>query len=128
MKTVFIVDDNSEIRKLFTKVLKKEGVTRILTASNGEGAVKIVKKRRKGSIDLVLLDLRLPDMNGIEVLKQIKLIDKKIKVIIVSGTLSAALVVQVGKLGAFDIFGKPFDLFELQDAIKKALAANPRKQ
>ena len=114
-KTVLIVDDEEIIRDFFTHTLTEY---RALTATSGEEALDIVKKERP---DLVLLDIRMPGIDGIETLRRIKEFDRNIAVIMLSayGTLKTNL--EAARLGAYDSIAKPFDLKEIKSVIKNAL-------
>ena len=116
-KTVLIVDDEEIIRDFFKRTLSEY---RVLTAASGEEALYIVKKDRP---DLVLLDLKMPGIDGIETLRRIKNIDPSIAVIILSahGTLKTSL--EAARLGAYDSIAKPFDLEEMKLVIKEALTS-----
>ena len=75
-KNILIADDDESIQRLFVEILKDEGY-RIFLASDGKEAIEIV---RKNPIDLAILDIRMPEMDGIEALKQIKAMDETIEV------------------------------------------------
>jgi excisionase family DNA binding protein len=114
-KTVLIVDDEEVIRDFFTRTLTEY---RVLTAASGEEALYIVKTEKP---DLVLLDIRMPGIDGIETLRQIKNIDENTAVIMLSahGTLKTS--VQAARLGAHDSIAKPFDLEEMKSVIQGAI-------
>ena len=115
--TVLIVDDEEIIRDFFKRTLTEY---RVLTAASGEEAIYMVKKDRP---DLVLLDIRMPGIDGIETLRQIKNIDKSIAVIMLSahGTLKTSI--EAARLGAYDSIAKPFDLGEMKLVVQDALAS-----
>jgi len=115
---VLVVDNQKETIGLFRKILKKEDST-ILTANSGEEALDLVDKKRP---TLVILDLRMPDMSGIEVLQRIKRIDEDIEVIVTTayGTMKTARIVM--KLGAFDYVTKPFDTNYIRDIVADAFS------
>lgn len=114
-KTVLIVDDEEVIRDFFAHTLLEY---RIITAASGEEAIDMVKKDRP---DLVLLDIKMPGIDGIETLRRIKEIDRGIVVIMLSahGTLETNL--EAARLGAYTSIAKPFDLEDTKSMIKGAL-------
>ena len=116
-KTVLIVDDEEIIRDFFKRTLAEY---RVLTAASGEEALYIVKKDRP---DLVLLDIRMPGIDGIETLRQIKNIDKSIAVIMLSAHGTLKTNIEAARLGAYDSIAKPFDLGEMKLVIKDALVS-----
>jgi len=99
------------------KVLIKEGYE-VLSAENGEEALKVFRREEP---DLVILDLKMPKMNGIEVLRNIKDTNPKIPVIMITAHGSTAVAVEAMKIGALDYISKPFDIEELRVIIRKAL-------
>ena len=119
-KTVLIVDDEEIIRDFFRRTLTEY---RVLTAASGEEAIYMVKKDRP---DLVLLDIRMPGIDGIETLRQIKNIDKSIAVIMLSAHGTLKTNIEAARLGAYESIAKPFDLGDLQRRIEKALEYIPK--
>jgi len=117
MHRILIIDDEIIIRKLFTRLLTREKY-RVLTASNGKKGIETVKKEK---LDLVILDLKMPEMDGIEALKRIKEINKNIRVIIITafGTIKSAS--DALNLGADDFISKPFDIAKIRTTIKNVL-------
>lgn len=114
---ILIVDDNETIRNLLFELLKREGYE-CKTAANGWEALNEV---RNDSFALVLLDLRLPSKNGIEVLPEILEHDRDIAVIIVTGITDIKIALRTLKLGAYDYMIKPFDIDEAIVNVEKAL-------
>ncbi|MDP8218882.1 MAG: sigma-54 dependent transcriptional regulator [Candidatus Theseobacter exili] len=117
MEKILIVDDNSDLRHNLSDLLKEEGYD-ILTAKNGKLAIREIKNN---SPDLVLLDMRLPDMDGLQILEKIKEIDKSAIVIMLTAYADIKDSVNAMKSGAFDYLTKPFDNEELLLVIKRAL-------
>lgn len=111
---ILVIDDEKGICDFFQKVLTKEGY-RVLTALNGQRGLAITERERP---DMVLLDLKMRGLDGIEVLRQIKKIDKNIVVIMLTayGTMESARMAM--RLGAFDYLTKPFDLEYVKAVIK----------
>jgi len=122
-KSILIVDDEKDFCTVLSDSLSKEQY-RILTALNGKTALRLVKKE---SPDLVLLDIKMPGMDGIEVLNKIKKMKRETVVIMLTafGTLETAR--KAMKLGAYDYVTKPVDLLLLKSLIKEALGKVMKK-
>ena len=114
---ILVVDDEHLIRWSLEQNLKKQGYE-VQTAGTGEDALKTV---RDDQPDLVLLDVQLPGMNGIQVLEKIKEIDEDIVVIMVTAQGALETAVTAMRLGAYDYINKPFNLEEMAIVIRKAL-------
>jgi len=114
---ILVVDDEQLIRWSLEKNLQKQGYE-VITAGSGEDAVKLA---REESPDLMLLDIQLPGMNGIEVLETVKEFEEDIIVIMVTALGVLETAVKAMRLGAFDYINKPFNLDELSIIVKKAL-------
>ncbi|WP_071461010.1 response regulator [Bacillus massilinigeriensis] len=112
---ILIVDDQFGIRILLNEVLKKEGY-QTFQAANGVQALDTLKKH---SPDLVLLDMKIPGMDGIEILKRMKVIDKDIRVIIMTAYGELDMIQEAMNLGAITHFAKPFDIDDIRSAVKK---------
>lgn len=117
-KAILVVDDEELIRWSLARGLQREGY-RILTAGSGEEALRTVQKE---ALDLVLLDLRLPDIHGLEVLRAIKAGDRRIPVIILTACSDAKSQEAALEAGACDYIAKPFNLEEVKGSIREALA------
>jgi two-component system nitrogen regulation response regulator GlnG len=115
---ILIVDDEEEIRLILSSILKKEGF-KVITAPDGEQAMK---KMSLDTPDAVLLDVRMPGISGMDVLKKIKAIDSNLPVVIVTAYADTHQVVQAIKEGAYDYLVKPFDNNEVVWVTKRALA------
>lgn len=107
---VLIVDDQNGIRLLLMEVFNSEGY-HTTQASNGKVALEIVRSERP---DLVLLDMKIPGMDGLEILKHIKTIDPTITVIMMTAYGELDMINQATELGAVKHFTKPFDIDELR--------------
>lgn len=118
-KKVLIVDDQYGIRVLLYEVFGKEGYT-TFQAANGKQALQIVKEE---SPDLVILDMKIPGMDGLQILKEIKKIDTEIKVIMMTAYGELDMIKQATDLGALTHFTKPFDIDELRVEVKKLLVS-----
>ncbi len=114
---ILVIDDEKDIGLLFEKVLAFEGYT-VLTALDGESGLELVNRNKP---DIVLLDLKMPKMDGIEVLQRIKKIDKNIVVIIITGYGTIDTARMTLKFGAFDYITKPIDLEYVKAVIKDGL-------
>ncbi len=113
MPRVLIVDDEPDAVELLQEFLSAKGYD-TLTASNGEDALHLVKTERP---HLILLDVRMPKMNGLEVLRQVRQIDQEVGVIIVTAVNEEETGRQALKLGAFDYIVKPLDLDYLERSL-----------
>ena len=118
-RTILLVDDEPEVLRLFRRILSAEG-TQILAAGTGAAALAIA---RQTGLDLVVLDVKLPDVSGTEVLRRIRRIDTGVPVIMVTGYGSAETVRASMKLGAFDYLTKPFDNQDIRRVARQALAS-----
>ncbi len=114
---ILVVDDEHLIRWSLEQNLKKQGYD-VLTAGTGEDALKMV---REDQPDLILLDVQLPGINGLQVLEKSKEIDEDIVVIMVTAQGALETAVNAMRLGAYDYINKPFNLDEMAIVIKKAL-------
>lgn len=112
---ILIVDDQFGIRILLNEVLQKEGY-KTFQAANGVQALEIVKKDPP---DLVLLDMKIPGMDGIEILKRMKVIEPDIKVIIMTAYGELDMIQEAMDLGALTHFAKPFDIDDIRVAVRK---------
>ena len=117
---ILIVDDEANVRTVFSDVLRKENYT-IKGAKDGLEALKAIEEE---TFDLVLLDLRMPQMDGIEVLGNIKKRKPQIPVIIYTGYGSVITAVEAMRKGAVDYLYKPFSPDELKSSIRKALGVS----
>jgi DNA-binding NtrC family response regulator len=117
MSSILVIDDKDSMRQMLSKTLESEGYE-VETAKDGEGGLKKAKEKR---YDLVLADLKLPKMDGLEVLSSLKELDPEVGIIMMTayGTIESA--VEAMKQGAFDFLTKPFDTDYLNVLIKRAL-------
>lgn len=120
MKTILVIDDEKLIRKSLKVVLEEAGY-KVLTAETGAEGLSLVKKN---SIDLILLDIKLPDINGIDVLKVIKEMDNEILVMMMTGYGTIESAVLAMKEGAFDYVNKPFKTNNVISLIRCSLEAH----
>ncbi|MDP3297497.1 MAG: sigma-54 dependent transcriptional regulator [Thermodesulfovibrionia bacterium] len=117
METILIVDDNKDMQFNLSNILKDEGYE-VIAVGDGRGALKEVKMR---SPNIVLLDIRLPGMDGMKILEEMKKINKDLIEIMITAYGDTKDAVKAMKLGAFDYIAKPFNNEELILTIKKAL-------
>ena len=118
MSTILIIDDEPGIRTVLRDVLEDEGYT-VLAAEDGiQGLAELAAK----SVDLVFLDVWLPHMGGIDVLKRIREQFPDIEVVMISGHANISLAVQATKMGAFDFLEKPLSLDRTMTVARNAIA------
>jgi DNA-binding NtrC family response regulator len=110
------VDDEMGVRESLKMVFSKE--YRLLEAASVDAALLQVQEERP---QVVLLDILMPKTDGIEILRQIKTIHPSCEVIMLTGVNSQQLAAKAMDFGAFDFIGKPFDVVELRQKVKKAL-------
>ncbi|MEA3230341.1 MAG: sigma-54 dependent transcriptional regulator [Thermodesulfobacteriota bacterium] len=120
MNTILIIDDDDQLRKSFQKLLSEEGY-RVVTAASGEAGLK---KLNETAPDLVILDLRLPGMNGMETFQVIHDQEPKLPVIIMTAYGTTETAIEATKLGAFDYILKPFEIPEMLTVIQQGLEAS----
>ncbi|MFV0437537.1 MAG: sigma-54-dependent transcriptional regulator [Desulfopila sp.] len=113
---VLVVDDESEFRELTVKMLKKRGIE-ASGAASGEEALEAVQKT---PIDVVLLDVKMPGMDGIETLRRIRAQHPLIEVVLLTGHASVESGIEGMKLGAFDYLMKPIELEPLLEKLSFA--------
>jgi len=106
MKKVLVVDDTKNIRMLLTTCLELKGYF-VLTAENGKSAISIMREE-KDNLDIIFLDIRMPEMNGTEVLKIIRDMGLKCTVIIMTAYATVKNAIDCTKLGAVAYLQKPF--------------------
>ncbi|SDD19286.1 response regulator [Paenibacillus sp. cl123] len=116
-KKLLIVDDQNGIRILLMEVFSSEGYD-TYQAGNGKLALEIVRSSKP---DLVLLDMKIPGMDGLDILKHIKSIDASIKVIMMTAYGELDMIKEATDLGAIMHFTKPFDIDELRQAVNQQL-------
>ena len=114
---ILVVDDEPSMRELLAIVLKREGYEVVL-AESGREAVAALERH---PFDLLVSDIKMPDMSGVDVLRAAKTIDRDILGIMVTAFASTDTAVEALRLGAYDYVSKPFNVEELKDRIRKAL-------
>lgn len=115
--SILVIDDEVDYCDMVSHILIKEGYS-VFIANNGKTGLEIFNKQ---SPDIVILDLSLPDIDGINVLKQIKAINNETSIIIITAHGQIQSVVEATKLGAYDYFTKPFDNEKVVLTLKRAV-------
>ncbi|OGS18874.1 MAG: hypothetical protein A2219_07155 [Elusimicrobia bacterium RIFOXYA2_FULL_50_26] len=121
---ILIIDDEKQIRFMLSNILSKLGYA-VMEAANG---VEGLEKIKEMPFDLVISDVRMPEMDGITVLREVKKIAPAIEVIMISGYSATDAVVNSLKIGAFDFINKPFDSNQISATVEKATASFLIKQ
>jgi DNA-binding NtrC family response regulator len=119
MSTILIIDDDDQLRKSFHKLLSEEGYT-AEGAASGEAGLEMIQSL---SPDLVIVDIRLPGMNGLETFEAIHVIEPKLPVIIMTAYGTTETAIEATKMGAFDYILKPFEIPAMLAVINQALEA-----
>ena len=119
MNTILIVDDDDQLRASFEKLLREEGY-RVRCAASGEAGIRMVADALP---DLVIVDVRLPGINGLETFRGIKEIEPKLPVVIMTAYGSTETAIEATRQGAFDYVLKPFDIPDMLRIITQALDA-----
>ena len=121
---VLIVDDESSLREMLRIVLKRDGYD-VLTADGGRTALELLQRER---VDLLLSDIRMSDVSGVDVLKAAKARHPDIVVFMMTAFASTETAVEAMRLGAVDYFTKPFSMDELRLKIRQHIEASRLKQ
>ncbi|WP_026963011.1 response regulator [Alicyclobacillus herbarius] len=117
-KKILVVDDQFGIRILLQEVLNKEGYQTLL-AHNGPTALELAKKE---SPDLILLDMKIPGMDGLEILRNLCKLEIPSKVVMMTAYGELDLIQEAVEMGALAHFTKPFDIDELRQVVRAFLA------
>lgn len=116
-KHILVVDDEEDVRDTLENVLKSMNYTTSI-AANGVEALEVIQNNK---IDVVLSDLYMPEMNGIELLKRVQGIDKKVIFLMITAHPTIETAVEAIKKGAYDYLTKPFHIEEVRMKINRAL-------
>lgn len=119
MASVLVVDDAAFMRMTLKKMLEAHGHRVVAEAADG---IEAVKKYAEARPEVVLLDITMPEMNGVEALKKIKEIDSAARVVICSAMGQQAMVAQAIQFGAKDFVVKPFEEDRLIAAVEKVIS------
>ncbi len=121
---LLVVDDERSMRELLSIVLRREGYD-VTLAENGRRAVELLER---GRFDLLVSDIKMPDMTGVDVLRAAKRIDPDILGIMITAFASADTAIEAMRLGAHDYLSKPFDVDELKMKVRNALEQRHLRQ
>src|ERR671923_963071 len=113
---ILIIDDDTSLLESYTVLLEDE--FQVSTAESGERGLDLL---RHEDVHLVLLDVRLPDINGIEVLRRIKALDENVDVIMITAVKDVRVAVEAIKLGAYDYLEKPFEIDDILSLLRRTL-------
>src|SRR5690606_20225601 len=116
----------SSMRQWLQIALRKDGYA-VMTAQNGREALDLLRQPGR-RIDLLLSDIRMPDMSGVEVLREAKAIDRDLIVFMMTAFASTDTAVEAMRLGAVDYFTKPFNVDELRLKVRQHLEARRLKE
>ena len=122
MDSLLIVDDDHHLRQGFERLLTEEGYG-VRVASSGEQALTLVRERLP---DCVIMDVRMPGMDGLETLQAMRSVEERLPVIIMTAFSTTETAIEATKLGAFDYILKPFDIPDVLSLIEKAVEAGRR--
>lgn len=117
-KKVLIVDDAAFMRMMIKDILSKNGYEVVGEAENG---LKAIERFKNSEPDLVIMDITMPEMDGIQAVKEIKKVDKDAKIIMCSAMGQQAMVIESIQAGALDFIVKPFQAERVIEAIKRAV-------
>ena len=118
---LLLADDEKDFVNILAKRLKRRNID-VTKAFSGAEAIRALRGQE---FDVAILDLKMEDMDGIEVLKMLKIMDPRLAVIMLTGHGSVEAAVQGSKLGAFDYLSKPYEFEEL---LKKIMAAHVHRK
>ncbi|CAK7042694.1 response regulator [Tissierella carlieri] len=116
---ILVVDDASFMRMMIKDILSKNGFTILGEAENG---VKAIEKYKELNPDLVIMDITMPEMDGIQAVKEIKKINGNAKIVMCSAMGQQAMVIEAIQAGAKDFIVKPFQADRVVEAVKKVLS------
>ena len=115
--TVLVIDDDAHIRSSIGKFLIARGHT-VIEAANGEKGVAVVESQ---AVDIVITDVKMPNMDGFEVLRRVRSVAPETEVIVITGVKEAENAFRALREGAFDFFNKPFKVEDLNAAIQRTV-------
>ena len=119
MSRILIIEDEAAIRRVLTKILTEENDS--YQVEEAEDGLKGFEKIKNSDYDLVLCDIKMPKMDGVEVLEAAKKIKPEIPIVMISGHGNMETAIQTMRLGAFDYISKPPDLNRLLNTVRNAL-------
>src|SRR5690349_14300330 len=121
---ILVVDDEPSMRDMLRIVLRRDGYD-VLVAENGRQAIEALQQER---VDLLLSDIRMPDISGVDVLRAAKELNRDIVAFMMTAFASTDTAVEAMRLGAVDYFTKPFSMDELRFKVRQHLEAFRLKQ
>jgi nitrogen regulation protein NR(I) len=119
MSKLLLIDDETDVQYSFQRIFDTPEIE-LTTASSGEEGLKLIPKVKP---DLVLMDIRMGGINGLETLRRIRQMDSKLLVILMTAYGTTQTAIEAMKLGAYDYLLKPFDVLKLKDIVNNALKA-----
>ena len=119
MSKILIIEDESAIRRVLTRILTEENDT--YEVEEAEDGVSGYEKIKNNDYDLVICDIKMPKMDGVELLEEVKKIKAEIPIVMISGHGDMETAIQAMRLGAFDYISKPPDLNRLLNTVRNAL-------
>lgn len=124
MQKLLVVEDEAEVREFVANFFRKRDID-VITASNGKEALKLIEKQKP---NLVLMDIQMPDMDGIETLRRIRKTDKSTKVIMVTGKnpQEEGALERCRNFGVSDYIHKPLEVDMLEKTVMKELGHGDR--
>jgi two-component system response regulator PilR (NtrC family) len=121
---ILVVDDERSMRELMAIVLRREGYD-VLLAENGRSAIELLQRE---PVDLLISDIKMPDVSGVEVLRAAKAVDKDILGIMITAFASTETAVEAMRLGACDYLSKPFDVDLLKMKVREKIESRELRQ
>src|SRR3954471_2816250 len=121
---ILVVDDERSLRELLAIVLRREGYE-VLLAENGRTAIDLLERE---SVDLLISDIKMPDLSGVEVLRAAKRIDQDILGIMITAFASTETAIEAMRLGACDYLSKPFDIDLLKMKVREKIENRQLRQ
>ena len=122
MSKILVIDDEQSIRDLLDRLLRRKGYDVVL-AESGRKGLDLFRRERP---DVIVLDLKMPEMDGLTVLRQIRSLNRSQPVIVLTGSRTAEMEQQVRALGVTEYIAKGFSLHLLGDALKRLLKTPDR--
>ena len=114
--TVLLADDEEGVRFTLAEVLSEADVD-VIEAADGRAALEVIEQRE---VDLVISDVKMPGLDGMELLRRIRELRPELKVVLITAHGSESLAVEAMKLGAYDYFAKPFEVDEVLAVVRRA--------
>src|SRR5262245_21742909 len=121
---ILVVDDERSMRELLAIVLRREGYE-VLLADSGQSAISMLERE---AVDLLISDIKMPDVSGVEVLRAAKRIDQDILGIMITAFASTDTAVEAMRLGACDYLSKPFDIDLLKMKVREKIENRQLRQ